>query len=400
MLSLVNNKLDTAKYRGNVHHPQNVTLGRCALKFWHLFTIKEIELKPPIDTSSSSLPVNKEIQTEFKSPNSCKSCTQTTEFLKDITNYIAINFETSLTKSQRDSINDNIFNMTKLGITMKLTNCLKQDYQNLITVLKNSKHENRSLAETITDLELDISRKEQIIEQMMSEKHLYHEEMAKHLVELASAESYIITLEKEKSSLQKNKHVADDLRQQIELLQEKERDQHKNFKRQISDYEKKLDTQKCKLNSLKSDYNQLKVKFDHLYGENSKMCQMNFKLEKNMENMTSSIGIMNNIADNINRIGIHNTENITHLQDRIKALQKCIREQTNSMDEISVKHKASLDSYRKGNAIKSIEEDSKVQGNPVLDLSKQIEENEVTIDKLQLQNKKFRIIIEAYQNKT
>ncbi|KAL3269157.1 hypothetical protein HHI36_008239 [Cryptolaemus montrouzieri] len=292
ILNIVNENMYSIKNRRNIYYPSRVTLGRCVKQFLEL--VNQVEEKSCNKIPRSTTPIdviNKESQTENKTLDKCDSCTQANYFLKDIVEYISTNFDKSLTKINKHEVNDNIYDVTKFGATMKLTNSIKQDYHNIAGELHENLQKNYNLLQNVSKLESDISQAEFKIKDLTACNLKYLEQLSNSEKELQLTKEYIKTVEKEKSELLQSYNdygsIIKELTDRMKISHEKRAESQKYFEEQIENYENVIEQHKSKIiygqNSfaiLKEDFDKLKINYEELYGKYSRMSQMNYKLEK------------------------------------------------------------------------------------------------------------------------
>ncbi|XP_044754838.1 centrosomal protein of 112 kDa-like isoform X2 [Coccinella septempunctata] len=350
MFNFLNKQKANSERKRNIHYPPRMTLGRCVQMFWESAQSKEDDTPIPTVNTSTIFTINKGCQTEERNPHKCDSCSEMDLFIKDIIKFLSENFENSATKILLSNMNANIFSTTKFGATLKLTDSIKLDYKNLVNALNNKCQENNQLEEDLKKLKKNSYEEQQEIAQLDKIIHKLNENLtdAKKLIETQNGK--IKNMKEEEKRLQKSCNsfitIRDDLTNEVKKLQKELSENRMNVEYKVKDYEEKVRNYNEQVaasqvtnNALKMDMNGLKSKYGELYCKYSKMCQINQKFEKNLENITDSIKDIDILVERTGIFVRNTTDRSTLLEEKIKLLRKKYDEEKIYTDTFYKLHK-------------------------------------------------------------
>ncbi|XP_023021955.2 uncharacterized protein [Leptinotarsa decemlineata] len=381
-----------------LRRPQQITLGCCFKSLWSVFStlLTKMAEKDHTTTITSVTETNlkKKIdvdcQTDIISLNKCDSCASAMMCMKNLlTIFDGVSTDNMLFKRK---IRPKLFDITQFGCMLQTTTAIENSLRSIFQKLLDKEQENTELLSSYNKMKKANDEKIAKITMLEQEVKIYKEKREKDLLKmtlLRNREEKLLT-EKSKNDqkIREFEYIMTNLNDSLRVHETKiqnmisERETMDSAFRSMWNFEKKLETQ-CNLLQRKMSV----LERGQCYVENG------------FKQFQATVDILN---EKLNNISKWHSETETKIQNMASDISNITKESYSMVEKID-QQKENLKQKLIRSCINEVEDSTiptpkfQIKGNPLEDISRQIEENNEKIRQLENENTKLQKIVSKFK---
>lgn len=385
-IKLLLQQIEIYPIRQFVFSPKQVTLG----SLFRNLCKSVVQMKESITTiditeeRSTISKVNRESQTDILSANKCDSCASAIMCMKNLINVFENKDFDYVTEGRQ--FKPQILNITQFGSMLQATTTVIDNFKYLNEKYFDKEEEIRNLKKENEAALIDLSKTKRKINHMEEEARMYKTEFEKCTQKITKLSYEIEDLNNEK--VQKDLRIAklESIVENLNKIVHKREILIENLQREKKIFKKNLQYTAVQQKVLLDTVLLLNQNLEKSIGNIELISHTLVQFEENIDILNGKLSNISKINEstilkvmNLKRISEHRSDNYQEFRNQWKVKLTYFFEKIRD---------------KSGN---TVTQSFKIKGNPVEDLTTQIQENEIKINKFRLENEKLSKLLTKFQ---